>query len=1421
MIKILKNCYFISFFCLLLSLSTYAQWRLNHIGGDEGLSHNRVSSIIQDRQGYLWFGTYNGVNQYDGYSMKEYNYAVNSVGLTSNIVLGLFEDKDGFIWVSTRSGLNRIDTGTDKIINYFKGGNGEKPLRIHNIHQSKSGTFVINTPKSIKLFEVDKQGQLEYDAVLEKNKDLGINIKRLAPGLNGEFWAVTSSGRVKLHQLDIAKEEGKPKVKITPTNFTVPLFRKGLAVLDIVEYPKNTLWMVNNRLELLKLKLNNDLKVVASEKIDLGKSVNEETRSAQRLIDMVVDDKNRLWFGGNKMLLSYDMESGEIVNFTRDTEVKKAIGDTYNQRLFIDNSNVLWVCTANHGLYKLDLDSHTFYNSNEFLNDKEVSNLFKSSVITMCEGQNGAVWFGTQDGAIIALRDIKLENNLNSSSNATLVYSYSQKENNTQAPKITGEITRLKKGKNGTVWVGTTSGLRKIQYHDASSTYKITPLDALRKSPTNGINNRVFAIEEDRYGNVWYGSWGAGLVKMTFDTDKESYQTSKYSTSSTEFSRISNNNIRDIVEDEHGDLWIGTSNGLNRIKYTESDILSIEKFYSSEEDTKSLSNDHILDIYEAKNGVLYVGTSGGGLNRLNYNDSGNIGFMHYTVENGLPSNVIYQIREDAEGNIWLMHARKISKLIPSTGEIIYFEKGDGFDVDEFRDSAMTFTSSGILFCGGVNGFTFFQPNNIQVNKREPQVTISDFKLFNESIKVGEKTADRVILEKEINDKEEIELPHDLNSFEFVFSSMHFSNPEKNKYKFILEGFEEKPQISVGKERRFASYTNIPPGKYVFKVSGSNSSGVWSAVPKEIKITITPPWYLTPLAILFFILTVILIVYIGYRIRWHQIKLKNDLRLESALHEKSIEINQMKLRFFTNISHELRTPLTLIIGPLQQILEGSNDAEYLKRLNGIMYKNSTRLLRLINQLLDFRKVESGTVSLIVEEGDLADFIKEIYNAFKEIADERQIEFKFGANQNAIRGWFDNDKIEKIIYNLLSNAFKFTPANRKIEIVLEQKKIDNKEHAIIKVMDEGIGIESDDLPSIFERFYQSKNENDTLQTGTGLGLAYTRRLVEMHNGTIEIASVLNEGTVFTISIPLSKTAYEDTAILEVQPKQYPFNFVKKEVKGLKDTTLLFPKTAVNMEHSSDTPTVLIVEDNVDLQEYLSNYFKKYYHVLNAPDGEEGLRIALEKNPDLIISDLMMKKMGGIEMCKIIKNDIKTSHIPVLILTAKSGLENEKEGLETGADEFVLKPFNIELLRLRVANILKTKKQWAEKFKTKPTASAWKELSSKLDKDFLKKSLKIIKKNIDNTEYSVEQFALDIGMSRSALHKKFKAITGQSTTEFIRAIRVKRAATLMKTGKYSITEIVFMVGFSDPKHFRSCFKKQFGQTPTQFIKNYKEMG
>ncbi|XCF06359.1 two-component regulator propeller domain-containing protein [Tamlana crocina] len=1391
---------------------------MQQTGVEEGLSHNRVTSIIQDRNGYLWFGTLNGVNKYDGYSMKLYDYGLDDKGLSSSVTFKLFEDKDGYIWVGTIAGLNRINPDTGKIDTYFKDGDSPDFTGKNRIYQSDSGILFVNYFDGVKFFEIDNKGKLKYDFFLNKHSGVKLDITNIKPSSNGKFWLLTPTNDVKVHQIDFEKNGSAPKLSLNSTNFTNSLCKSNNVVLDFVEYPKNTLWVINDDLELLKIKLNDSLKVAESKKIELKTSISTSQFKEQRLINMSGDKEGRIWIAGNRLLLNYNVESGEIKNLSEDKQLKNVIDNQDFQKIFIDNSNVLWLCALTNGLFKMDLESHFFYNSTEYLSSEYSSQLFKSEVVTICEDEKGNFWFGTQDGIITALDKDLLRGNISQKTDFPIIYLDSISGIKINKDPFFPEIKRLFSDREGSIWLGALNGLFKIEYNESSQAYKIKEIDNVKDNLGNTINSRVFAIEEDRKGNIWFGPWEKGLIKMSFNKQTNSYYTVNYNAFRKDSTSLSSNNVRDILEDNQGVIWIGTVNGLNRLNRSSTGEVTFKKFYSDPEDSNTLSNNHIVDIHQAKNGDLYIGTYGGGLNRLSYSNKNDYKFTHYTVENGLPSDVISQIREDFNGNIWSIHTRQISKLNPSTGKIIYFEKKDGFNVNQFADNAMEFTSSGMMLAGGVGGFTFFYPDNLTFNSQKPQVTFTDFKLFNRSISVGEEIDGKIILNKGINDIEKIVLPYHLNSFELAFSSMHYSNPKKNRYRFVLEGFEEKSHTTIGQERKFASYTNVPPGDYVFKVYGSNSASVWSDVPKEVMITITPPWYLTTIAIIFFLFVFGILIFVVNKVRWNQIKLKNQIKLESALHEKSQEMNQMKLRFFTNISHELRTPLTLIIGPLQQIMEGSSDTKYLQRLNAIMYKNSTRLLKLINQLLDFRSVESGNVNLIVEEGDFVSFLTEIYNAFEEIASERQISFKFKTSEKSIEGWFDNDKIEKVVYNLLSNAFKFTPTGRSIELILDKENTNGSVCAVIKVVDQGVGIAAEDLPSVFDRFYQVKKESNSIQTGSGLGLAYTKRLVEIHKGSITIDSIVGKGTTCTVSIPISKQEYEDSSMLETQPNQYNFSFVKNEVKDFKSDLISPQENPKKIEHPKETPTLLVVEDNIDLRNYLSNYFEKHYKVINAKNGQEGLDLALKMSPDIIISDLMMPVMNGAEMCKIIKNDIKTSHIPVIILTAKLGLENEKEGLEAGADEFVLKPFNMEILRLRVNNILRTKQQWAEKFKTKSTPSSWKELSNKLDKNFLKKSYQFIDKNIDNSDYTVEKFSIDMSMSRSALHKKIKSITGQSTSEFIRTIRIKRAATLIVSGQYSITEVVFMVGFSDIKYFRTCFKRQFGQTPSEYIKSFK---
>ncbi len=1407
------------FFTLILIFTIHtsqSQFRFDQISGDEGLSHNTIRSVIQDKDGFIWVGTYNGVNKYDGYTMQHYRFSNDkSDGLSSNIILSLFEDISGNIWAgTTNAGLNRIDPKTGKVTIYFNDPNSKGYANeINEIFQNSTGIMFVKYKTGIKIFKVDDDGVLLFDKIITESKGKKFSAKTIFPSLNGNHWVFTPEDEIILRNVEITSKDESVNLEILKTDIKGFQFIEGYPV-SFFEYPKNTIWVLSNRLQLLKLQLDDQLKITNSEYINLSKNDSGISMQLHPKLKIAIDKNKYLWMAGGNVLINYDISTGHVYNFNERNNNKKQIIPKQIQDLLVDHTNILWIGTQDKGLYKLDLENHTFYNSTDFISNPRLS---RFPVTAISEDKRGNIWFGLQQGGgLVVLKDKEFKQSfidgINKSWNPGLINKRSKKFKNSSF----FEIKRLLNDSKDNMWVGAKGKVSKVEYLKSTLSYNITTYDSIKDINGNKILNTVFALEEDSSKNIWVGYWIDGLVKMSFDKKKQIYTTKNYQFSKDDPKSLSNNYVRDILEDKNKNIWVGTIGGLNKVVTNGNGSISFDHYLNSINQKNSLSNNYILDLFETKNGTIYIGTYGGGLNKIEFSNDNEPRFKHYTTKDGLPSDVVFQIREDFEGNLWMQHIREISRLNPKTGEIIYFDNQDGFTVDEFKDNAMHFTSSGIMICGGVNGFTFFKPNNISVNRIKPQLTITDFKLFNESVEPLEKIKNHVVLQNSINDTEEIKLPYFLNSMEFVFSSLHFSNPEKNQYKYILEGFTDKWQYSKGNERRFASYTNVPPGKYTFKVYGSNSTGVWTDNPKQIKIIINPPWYLTLWAILLFILLAISIIYLIIRNRSNQIRLQSELELESALHEKSDEINQMKLQFFTNISHELRTPLTLIIGPLQQIMQGNANPEYLKKLNTIMYKNSVRLLKLINQLLDFRKAESGKIKLAVQQGDLVDFVKEIFNAFEEIAIEKDIKFLFISEENTLDAWFDNDKIEKILYNLLSNSFKFTPKGKSVKVILEKVNKDENTLAVVKVIDYGIGIPEEELESIFERFYQTKKENSSIEIGSGLGLAYIKHLVEIHKGEIQIDSELHRGTVCTFSFPISKSAYDADSIIESQLTQYDFKYIKQEIDDIKVNEIIQAETVISKIHDKETPTLLIVEDNKELQGYINNYFSEMYNVITANNGEQGLELANRHSPNIIISDLMMPIMDGIEMCKKIKTDIRTSHIPVVILTAKTGLENEKEGLETGADEFILKPFNIEILRIRIENILKTKQQWIQRFQTDTNIKTFSKLSNKLDQQFLKKSIDIIKKNIDNPEFTVETFASEIAMSRSALFKKLKSVTGQSTTEFIRSIKLKRAIKYLKSGEYSITEVIFMVGFSDPKYFRTCFKKQFGVSPSQYIKS-----
>ena len=1379
------------------------QLQLNQISHINGLSQNTVNSIIQDNDGFLWIATYNGVNKYDGYSMDYYD--LSNRNLSSNLIHNLFKDNDGNIWAGTpESGINRINPNTKKIVTFFNnsidaGNFRSNPNTVFQLHQSASGVyFYLSKKGGYNFFRISKK-----DIIINHEKNItwksgGSSINMAKPSKNGKHWFFNSSKGVKLSQANVAFENDKIALNLQDSNIMDPIFDNGF-VVNFYEYSKNTLYFVSNKLELIEIKLNDDLKVISKKRIDIFSNSRDLSKINYQTVSIISDNKNGLWIGRNEILINYNVNSGAIFDIGESGNNKLENKDI--KRLFVDKFNILWVGTYNNGVYKIDFEKKSFLSSIAFLKKEALYNevFHKSPIKAMCEDNNGNIWLGAGGlGGIAKITVNQLDSSLSNSKQKKWVFDYLNTNKKFQKQPFY-RIKKLLNDSKGNIWVGSTSGLSKIQL--LSNSYKTETFKAFNPEKSS-FSFPVFAIEEDHLGAIWAGYFGNGLLKLTYNNNSKKYEYLSYKNDPENTESLSNNTIRVITEDSYKNLWIGTALGLNKLKYNKDGSVVFERFFNNKKDNNSLGNDHVLDVFQSKNGNIYVGTFGGGLNEITILKNNKYQFKRYTIKNGLPSDVVYHIEEDSSGNLWLMHIRGMSKLNLTTGKVSYFKNQSNLNEYEFRDNSMLKTSSGYIIGGTTTGFSFFDPDKLTENKTKAELVITDFKISNESVNIFEKKQGKVILDKNINQTDKIELSYNMNSFEFTFSSLHFSDPEKNKYKYILEGFDDKWYYSIGNQRRFAAYTNVPAGEYTFKVYGSNSAGMWTDEPKKISVSIKNPWYLTTLSIFLFLILLVTVIYIFVKIRLNQIQL-----------EKSEEMNQMKLQFFTNVSHELRTPLALIVSPLEQIIRGNVNLKDQPKLNSIMYKNSNRLLKLINQLLDFRKAESGNLSLMVQNDDLVSFVRDVFTVFEEIALEKEIKFLFLSGEKEISAWFDNDKIEKILYNLLSNAFKFTPKGKSIKVSVEIK---NKDYAIIKVIDYGIGIPEEELNSVFERFYQTRNKNISAQEGSGLGLAYIKHLVKIHNGEINIKSKLHEGTTCTVTIPISKTAYLKSSIIELQPQKYNFNYSTTGVNVLKESQLLRGKLVENItEHSTETPLILIVEDNRELRDYMVDFLSNDFRVLTANNGKEGLDLAIKNIPNIIICDLMMPIMDGIEMCKTLKTDVNTSHIPVIILTAKSGIENEKEGLETGADEYLLKPFDVDLLKLRLNNILRTKQQWIQKFKTNSSSKPWKELSNKLDQKFIEKSIEIVKKNLDNANFSVEQFALEIGMSRSALFLKLKSVTGQSSSEFIRTIRINNAAKLIRSMKYSISEIIYMVGFSDPKYFRTCFKKQFGMRPSEYLK------
>ncbi len=1339
----------------------------------QGLSHQLVKCILKDSHGYMWFGTNEGLTKYDGINMVVYENDPNDTSsIDHNTVHSIVEDKHRNIWVGTSEGLNLYNREKDnfiRITNLFGYITNTKHIFIKSLFVDNEGRIWIGTiGNGLILYDVQKSKPYYY---LHNNlKDLTIGsdyITCILSDKEDNIWIGTQNG---LDLLDSKKKYFKHFVHNPADQSSLSSNLVSSLELD----SQGNLWIGTTEGGVNKLLKQKEKYTFKHYK----HSNNPNSLSNNAIYTLCFDKKRNLWIGTeNGGLNCLDINTGKISIYGYEEGRYGGISCNTIPSLYVDNYGILWVGTYNRGINIWDKKNTKFelYQKNTFLKNT----LSYNDVTGFAEDTQGNLWI-TTDGGGIYLFNTQIRK---------LIKAITKNKNNSIQ---TNSLMAIIYDSNENVWVGTwKEGIDRLDKNGSKiKNYRIEGVQRIG-------DNKILCLYEDKHKNIWAGTNGSGLFLYNQISDEFDQVYEKKDPVQLPYLEY----VTSIFEDSDNTIWVATLWGLRILNKNDDGSFSFHVFFSSN-NPKSISSNRITTIFEDSKKNIWFGTEDKGLNLFNKQDSS---FTVFQKQDGLPNNSIKGILEDKDGNLWISTNKGITKFNPVIKTFKNYTKEDGLNSDQFYLNSCIKTKNGEFYFGGNNGFNAFYPGNIKENMLVPKLCLTDFKIFNKSVPIGEKGSP---LKKHISLTDKITLLYNQNSFTIEFVALNYTRSSQNQYAYILEGLESDWNY-VG-HKRSANYTFINPGTYIFKVKGSNNDGIWNNIPITLKITILPPYWKTIWAYLLYIFVFVSLLYLFIKLWITRVK---QLQI--------LELNRMKLHFFTNMSHELRTPLSLILSPLEEIISLFSLKKDLRRQLLLIYKNADRLFRIVNQLMDFNKAEDDKLNIIVKLGDIVKFLREISGFYNDEAKRRQIEYLFISDFDKIDAWFDADKLEKIILNLLSNAFKYTPDGGKVKIKIEKSSQVNNEkkyhdkpttgYVKISIINNGKGIPNKFIDKVFDRFFQIPEENGTSKASTGIGLFLTKNLVELHHGKITVTSEEYKETSFMVFLPLGNTLFKQEEIFSQPVEEY-----SSSLKLLSENNLGGLQNHIPLER---VPVILIVEDNFELMQYMTSRFSKSYKLLQARDGESGYKIAVEHIPDLIISDIIMSNTSGIELCKNIKENILTSHIPFIFLTAKAALNDKIEGVETGADAYITKPFNIHYLEATINNLIKTRHKLFQRF-SQEAYMLPKEISNNtLDQEFLKKILKYIEDNITNKELSVENLASHLLISRGHTWRKIKSLTGQNANNFIRIIRLKKSIKLMESGEFNISEIAYKVGFTSPAYFAKCFKEEYGITPSEFIANFNE--
>ncbi|MDD4992369.1 MAG: two-component regulator propeller domain-containing protein [Paludibacter sp.] len=1425
------------------AISSENQPAIEQLTSNNGLSHNTIRCMLQDRTGFLWFGSLNGLNRYDGVKIKSLiPDAINPTTLSSGKIKELHEDSYGHIWVRTYGDMMHCyDPLVENFIPIFE-NKADQAIKHNLYYEDKQKNIWLGsvTDGCVKIsFDDNKINLRKFTTnqtpdILSSNvvndifQDSNLNtwiltskgITKVAGNTSEVFGGVGTASYIKAYEsnkkLYFITDMGKVVVynpatkrvdKAVPVNLATKILKtcffknntilfstenKGVFLFNTTtgqlttteaafgeRINANATFLTDELGDVWIYNLSGNVWLLSPAKNNITK-LNLIPGSTLQLIDeeryqFVADKHGNVWITtyGNG-LFRYNVSTGNLSHFSYNKNTN-GLASNYLLSIVLDKNNNIWVGTESMGINKLSFSNR---NVQILFPDPESAIKSVNVIKAFLEDKNRNIWVSTKAGNLY-LYDQALLNKKTIFENGYNVYSMLQ-------------------DKNGTVWLATKrSGI--IEMPDGKLSKAKYYLN--NGKPGSLSNNTVFSLLKDKKDRLWAATFGGGICVKLPGTGPDVFRTFFNNDNWIRFTRY-------IFMDRKGDLWVATTNGV--LRFNPDELLKNSKaykYYTFNVASKNcLSNPEVRYIFQDSKANIWLATAGGGVNKfIGETPEGNGIFDVYRNQQGIATDNVMSIEEDKTGCFWISTESGLHKFNPQTKLFQYYKFTDDFSSNIFSETASLKCHDGKMLWGSLNGFYAFYPESLVSSKQKNTVVLTGFSIYDQEAKIDSKNAP---LEQSVTFSKNVTLKASEKVFHIEFSNLNFSDPKANQFMYILDGYEKRWNVSGS--YNLATYRNVPPGTYTFMVKSVNSEGVWDDNVTKLEIEILPPIWQSGWAIFIYMILLGAAAYFAYGLALKFYRLNNAVKVERQL-------TDYKLRFFTNISHEFRTPLTLIKGSVDTLNElKTKMTEPLQHLVSDLDKNTSHLLRLIDQLMEFRKLQNNKQQLQLQKTDAILFLNDIYKSFSNVAAKMNIEYSYLPAGDSIEMYLDRNKVDKIVFNLLSNAFKFTPRGGKISLTTEVDE--DTQMLSISVSDNGIGIPKEKQNLLFSRFMQINFSSN----GTGVGLSLVNEFTTLHKGTVQFSENEGGGSVFTVNLSLDGDVYSDDdfvneqIVVKTEDKHEVYNISEFIDNSDRDALLnLLP----NAPTLGKKYKILVIDDNDDIRDFLTEKLSPYFEVITAEDGNVGINKSMEDDPDLIICDVMMPGMNGFDLTKKLKDDFATCHIPVILLTAYVSDEHNTEGIEAGADAYISKPFSMTHLMLQINKLIEKRERlnmhYAGNEVLEPVGDeTLEEMMPDRDNQFLKLVEELLEKHLTDPEFSVDDFAQMTNTGRTLFFKKIKYLTGYTPNEFIRARRMKKAAELLKTYKYNVSEVSYMVGINDPFYFSKCFKAQFGCSPSRYL-------